>query len=83
MLLLELLVTDHVVISVGVPMVTMVTQFWAKHPVVSVARAPVQTAPTVDATLLHLVTRTTVTDKSSATVTRATQVIRQGCSISP
>ena len=50
-------------ISVGVPMVTTVTQFWAYHLVVSVVRAPVQTGPTVDATLLHLVTRTTVTGK--------------------
>lgn len=62
------------VLSVGVPMVTMVTQFWAKRPVVSVAHAPVQMGPTVDATLLLLVTRTTVTDKLSATVTRVTQV---------
>lgn len=55
-------------------MVTMVTPFWAKHPVLSVARALVLKAPTADATLLRLVTRTTVTDKLSATVTRATRV---------
>lgn len=53
-------------------MVTMVTQCWAWHPVVSVAHVPVQKGPTADATLLLLVTRTTVTDKSSATVTRDT-----------
>lgn len=52
-------------------MVTMATQFWV---VVSVVHAPVQTVPTVDATLLLLVTRTTVTDRLSATVTRVTQV---------
>lgn len=62
------------VISVGVPMVTMVIQFWAKHPVVNVVHAPVRTGPTVDVILLRLVTRTTVTDKLFATVTRATQV---------
>lgn len=59
----------------GVPMVTMVTQFWAKLPVVSAVPAPVQMGPTVDATLLLLATRTTVTDKLSATVTRVTQVL--------
>lgn len=65
--------TQEEISVTGVPMVTMVIQFWAKHPVVSVVRAPVQTAPTADATLLHLVTRTTAIDKSSATVTRVTQ----------
>jgi len=60
--------------SVGVPTVTMVTRSWAKRPVLSVARVRVQTGPTADATSLRLVTRTTVTDRSSATVTRATRV---------
>lgn len=60
-------------------MVTMVTQFWAERPVVSAVRVPVQTGPTVDATLLLLVTKTTVTDKLSATVTRVTQVNLRRC----
>lgn len=46
---------------------------------VSVGRALVQMGPTVDATLLLLVTRTTVTDKLSATVTRVTQVSLRSC----
>lgn len=55
-------------------MVTMVTQFWAKCPVVSAVRVPVRMGPKVDVTLLLLVTRTTVTNKLSATATRVTQV---------
>lgn len=55
-------------------MVIMGTQFWVYHLVVSVARAHVQMDPTVDATLPHLVTRTTAIDKLSATVTKVTQV---------
>lgn len=57
----------------GVPMVIMGTQFWV-YLVVSVVLVPVQMDRTVDATLLHLVTRTTAADKLSATVTRVTQV---------
>lgn len=55
-------------------MVTMVTQFWENHPAVSAVRVHAPMDLTVGVTLLHLVTRTTVTDKSSATVTRVTQV---------
>lgn len=55
-------------------MVTMAIQFWAQHPAVSVVRAPAQMVPTADATLPCLVIRTVVTDKSSATATKDTQV---------
>lgn len=48
--------------------------FWEEHPGLSVAPAPAQRDPTVDVTLQHLVTKTTVTYRLSATVTRVTQV---------
>ena len=58
----------------GVPMVTTATRCWAQVTVTDASPAPARMAQTAEDTSLPPVTRTTATDRWSATVTKDTQV---------